>query len=556
MSPFLSRFFKPIDIMPLVFFRVVFGGIILWEVWRYFHYDRIFRYYIEPDFHFTYWGFGWVQPLPGDGMIWLFHFIGLLSVFILIGFFYRPAMTAFFFIFTYVFLLDETQYLNHLYLVCLISFLLIFVPAHRKWSVDAWLRPALRSESAPQWALWILRGQMAVVYIYGAIAKMNSDWLRGEPLREWLGDRTDFPLIGHLFTEEWMIYAFSYGGLLFDLLIVPLILWRRTRLLALVLALGFHLTNYQLFDIGIFPWFSIAITMIFLPPHWFRLGRKIAMPQIQSLRLAPAQRLLLFVLGIFFFVQFVMPLRQFIYPGYASWTEEGHNLSWRMKLRDKAGVAYFFATNPQDGMTQMISLENYLGQRQIGKMEDRPPMMLRFAHYLSSLPEYEGYEIRVWAMSSLNNRSPQLLVDPTANLAAQPDDLRSSDWIVPLVQPPSGEPRSPALLISRRLDGALVFINMTEIPFLLVDIELQAGDIVLSGEDLGMVYLAEDECAVATVPQAATADLFPICNERGRYSLSAEQAILQEQDFLVRFRGEQLTCTGLLCVVYDPVPGN
>jgi vitamin K-dependent gamma-carboxylase len=46
---------------------------------------------------------------------------------------------------------------------------------------------------------------------------------------------------------------FSYGGLLFDLLVVPFLLFRHTRPLALLAAVGFHLMNSQLFTIGIFP---------------------------------------------------------------------------------------------------------------------------------------------------------------------------------------------------------------------------------------------------------------------------------------------------------------
>lgn len=551
----LSKLTQPIDILPLVFFRVAFGGIMMWEVWRFFHFNRVARYYIEPQFFFTYWGFDWVQPLPGDAMNWVFNFMAFLALLILLGLFYRVAMTGFFFVFTYIFLLDETQYLNHFYFVSLVSFLMIFVPAHRKWSLDALLRPKLRSEAAPQWSLWILRGQMAVVYTYGAIAKMNADWLNGEPMRDWLSTRTDFPVIGHLFGQEWMVFAFSYGGLLFDLLVVPMILWRSTRLLALAWAFAFHLSNYQLFNIGIFPWVSIAITLIFLPPHWFRLGRKVALPQAQSLPLGWQTRGLLAVLAVFFLWQLVMPLRQFIYPGYASWTEEGHNLSWRMKLRDKSAQAFFFATDPVRGVTALVPLENYLNDRQIGKMEDRPDMMLRFAHYLASVDEYAGHEIRVWVMSSLNGRPAQLLLDPTADLTAQPDDLLPADWIVPLVQPVAGEPPTPALLISRRMDGALVFINMTEIPFPLADIRLEAGGQSFSGESLGVVYIAEDECAIAYMPGTDASNLFPICNERARTELTVEANILLEEAYKVHFRGSIIHCEGVLCVVYDRSPG-
>jgi len=546
----IRRIFQPIDILPLVFFRIAFGGIMLWEVWRYFHFDRIFRYYIRPEFFFSYWGFDWVQPLPGDSMIWLFHFLGVLSLLIMIGFLYRFAIVVFFFVFTYIFLLDQAQYLNHFYLICLVSFLLIFIPAHRKWSVDALLRPGLRSEIAPIWALWLLRGQMAVVYIYGGIAKINPDWLRGEPMRDWLSTRTDFPFIGHWFTEEWMIYLFSYGGLFFDLLIVPLILWRRTRWFALLLALAFHISNARLFNIGIFPWFAIASTLLFLPPHWFRFWEKLPTKEMNSPRLNLGEKALLMVMIVFFIVQILLPLRHFVIPGYASWTEEGHNLAWHMKLRDKGGSTYFFATDAE-GITRQVLTENYLTARQFSQMEDNPQMMLRFAHYLASLEEYERHEIRVWSMISLNGRAAQLQVDPTANLAAQPDTLLPAEWIVPLVQPPAGEPLTPAMLISRRFDGALVFVNMTEIPFPLADLTLQAGDTTLSGEQFGLVYLAEDECAVAHLLGTDGMGLFPICNERGYFELTTEMSALMEQEIQVRFRGKEISCPDVMCIVSD-----
>jgi hypothetical protein len=74
------------------------------------------------------------------------HFIvmGLLAAAIAAGMLYRVATVLFFLAFTYVFLLDQVCYLNHFYLVCLYSFLMIFVPAHRAFSVDASVVPAPR----------------------------------------------------------------------------------------------------------------------------------------------------------------------------------------------------------------------------------------------------------------------------------------------------------------------------------------------------------------------------------------------------------------------------
>jgi len=135
---FWDRLFAPIDIASLVFFRIAFGILMLIEVIRFFAYNWIFASYIEPEFFFTYYGFEWITPWPGDLMYVHFIVLGILAIFVLVGFQYRVSMALFFLGFTYVFLLDQAYYLNHFYLISLISFMMIFVPSHRAFSIDAW----------------------------------------------------------------------------------------------------------------------------------------------------------------------------------------------------------------------------------------------------------------------------------------------------------------------------------------------------------------------------------------------------------------------------------
>ena len=71
--------------------------------------------------------------------------------------------------------------------------------------------------------------QIFIVYFYGGIAKINPDWLRGEPMRHWLQNSSDFPVVGPFLTTELAAYLFSYGGLLFDLLIGFILLSSKTR---------------------------------------------------------------------------------------------------------------------------------------------------------------------------------------------------------------------------------------------------------------------------------------------------------------------------------------
>ncbi len=420
----------------------------LWEVTRYFQHGWIGRYYVGKKFHFTFYGFEWVRPWPGEWMYVHFAVLGILAACIMAGLFYHVCTLLFFVGFTYVFLLDQTQYLNHFYFVSLMTGLLVFVPANRAMSLDVRRKPRIRSDTAPAWTLLILRAQIGIVYFYAGIAKITPDWLRGEPMRTWLAQRQGSTLlgpllpVGRLFTQEWVVYLFCYGGLLLDLAVVPLLIWRRTRVAAFILLVLFHLTNAWLFNIGIFPWFAMAATLLFFEPRWprriFNWPRKWA-AHVQQWRTTSAG--VIRPLGIAFFllffaIQILVPLRHFLYASNVHWSEEGHRFSWHMKLRDKRAHAVFQVTDPASGKSWIIHPSRYLTRRQAAKMAARPDMILQFAHFLAERMRAEGrgnVEVRARAEASLNGRPMQLLIDPTVDLAAQPRNLRRAGWIMPLV---------------------------------------------------------------------------------------------------------------------------
>ena len=455
-----AALFKPVDISFLVFFRVIFGGIILWEVYRYFTYGWIGRYFVEPAVNFTYYGLSWVKPWPGRGMYIHFFVLGLAAACVMVGFLYRIAAPVLFLAFTYFFLLDQTRYLNHFYLVCLISFLMCFLPAERAFSIDALLRRKIRSAVVPSWTLWLLRAQVGIPYFYGGIAKLNSDWmLGGEPMRSWLRPLTKLPGGGPVFTANWVVYGFVIGGLMLDLLVVPLLLWRRTRPFAFAAAVVFNLINAVIFDIGIFPWLMLGALLIFFPPDLMRRFVRALKPDealsdgkssqasarpktsaegSSSLTLFASQKLVAGLLAAYLAVQLFFPLRHYLYPGNVSWTEEGHNFSWHMKLRTKEGEAVFNVTHPRSGQTWIIKPEEYLKSHQLMKMITKPDLILHFSHHLAEEKKREGYdnvEVRARVMVSLNGRQPQLLIDPNVDLAKEEVSLLPARWIVPLTTP-------------------------------------------------------------------------------------------------------------------------
>lgn len=438
--PLWDRCFAPIDVASLAVFRIGFGAILVWEVWRYFHYGWIDLLWIRPAFHFKYYGFAWVAPWPGRGMEIHMVVLGALALGVALGLAYRACAALFFLAFAYIFLLDQATYLNHFYLVCLISFLMIFVPAHRALSLDARRRPSMRSAGAPAWTLWLLRAQIGIAYFYGGLAKLNGDWLRGEPMRGWLAERQGFPLIGRWFDREWMVQLFSYGGLLLDLSIVPLLLWRRTRLAAFLAAVTFHLVNSRLFDIGIFPWFMILATTLFFSPEWPRRFAAGVFPPALRPRAPRAGRRPVTALLIcaYLLFQLLFPLRHWLYPGTVRWTEEGLRFAWYMKAYWKQPEARFHVTDPASGRTWEIDPLDYLTDYQLREMLRQPDMILQFSHYLAQRLRREGRHpprVHVRAVASLNGRKPQWMIDPRVDLAARRRRLTPAPWIVPLTTP-------------------------------------------------------------------------------------------------------------------------
>ena len=439
----------------MIFFRVAFGLVLAWHAWRYIRDDLVREVFVEPRYLFAYDHFGWVERLPEAGMLALFYVTGALALCIALGLWYRLSAALFTLVFFYTFLLEQSEYQNHYYLVCLIGLLLIFVPAHGAFSLDARRRPAARRSTAPAWMLWLLRFQIAVPYFFGGIAKLNYDWLHGQPMAWRLSVSTDSPFFGPLFREPWVVYAFSWGGLGFDLFVVPFLLWRKTRLAAYAVAVAFHLSNSLMFQIDFFPPFMIAATTLFFPPDWprtwvARLRRRGAEVDAGAPRAAalhpsptsaatpwrrPAQRLLLLGLLVYVGVQLLVPLRHFLQPGNVLWTQEGFRYSWRMKMSVLHTRIRFLATDPERGASREIDPLDYLTPKQRNAMSTKPRMILQFAHHLADELRADGWqavEVRAEAMSSLNGRKPQWLVDPGFDLASEVRVPRRPAWIQPL----------------------------------------------------------------------------------------------------------------------------
>jgi hypothetical protein len=431
--------FTPVDIASLAAFRIGFGLLMALELYGYLEGGAVDAFYASGKFHFTWLHFDWVKPWPGAGMYLHFYALIALALAISAGLFYRVSALLFCLGFTYVFLLEQAKYLNHWYLIGLLSFLMTLVPAHRALSLDAWRRPSLRAEQTPAWTLWLLRAQMGFVYFFGGAAKLNPDWLRGQPMKMWLPGSIRLPLLEPVLAHPASALLISWAGLLLDLFIVPALLWRRTRPYAFAAAVAFHLINSQMFEIGIFPWLAIWCTVAFFDADWprrvFNWPRGTVLPPAAPARWDAWTRATAAFVAVYLAIQFLLPLRHFLYPGNVNWTEDGHRFSWHMKLRTKRGLVRFRLTDPQSGRTWEVDPAAELDARQVTKMAGNPFMMLQYAHHLADLTSEPGrprYQVRAIAVAALNSHPAEPIIDPTVDLAAVPRTLFGpTDWILP-----------------------------------------------------------------------------------------------------------------------------
>lgn len=482
----------PVDDASLIWFRVAFGLSIAWEMWRHITHGWVALYWIEPKILFPYWPFTFVRPWPFPWMMYAHVVVvGLAGLTFAAGWRYRASAAVVFFGFTWLFLLDQSRYLNHFYLISLLAFVSMWLPLNRELSLDVGAGRVEPSTTVPAWSLYAVRFMVGVPYFFGGVAKIGSDWLSGYPMRDWLLEHSDLPVVGPFLDTEAAVVFFSWGGLLFDLLIVPTLMWRRTRVLGLALMMSFHLMNSRLFMIGIFPWMMILVTLVFLPPDWPRRVwddvRNTRRPAAALLAGAlvgcmigfglPSQpspvNVVIASIGVgvlfweaasygwdhgrtfaplsaatvsragfacgtvFVLVQLLVPLRHLLIPGNVHWTEEGHRWSWHMKLRDKeADDFYFLVDPPGDGRPYIFKPRELVSRHQLDKVANTPEMIVLLAHEIAKRSGIPGVAVYARSRIRLNGRHGQPMVDPHQDLTKiDVPWWPPAPWILPLREP-------------------------------------------------------------------------------------------------------------------------
>lgn len=417
----------------------------LWEMLYLVKLDFVSVFLTDPEVHFHYDLLFWLNPLP-ENLMWAL-IVGLMiaCVLIILGKWYRPAMAFFALGFTYIFFIDKAYYNNHLYLICLLSFWLIFIDADTALQIGRKNR-ASEVGMVPAWMYYVLQAHLVIVYFFGGIAKLNGDWLfRHEPITTML--KGGF-YMSELLGESITVYLLTYGGLIFDLTIGFILLIPQTRWLGVAGVLFFNLSNASLFDdINIFPYFMVMATVLFLDQTW--LAEKLSPKNKDPKRKQPQppvftiSRRLILIASIYFCIHLMMPFRHFLYSGNVDWTGQGQRFSWRMKVQTRNTEKLEFQVLDYSRKTiYPVELTAYnLNRDQITLLSMDPAAMWQFCQFLADRGkrklQTKKVGVKANVVVSMNNRPAQPMVDPEMDMAeAERSIFKNSTWILPLKDNP------------------------------------------------------------------------------------------------------------------------
>ncbi len=428
--------FRHIDNSALIVFRIIFGLLCFLESVGAIFTGWVKRTLIDPELTFSFIGFEWLQPLPGNWMFTYYVIMGLFGLLIMIGYKYRLSIILFTLMWTASYLMQKSSYNNHYYLLVLLSGIMVILPANRYLSVDSKLDPKIKSNSMPQWCSYIFIVQMFIVYTFGAIAKLYPDWLDTTFLEITLRDKQNYYLIGDFLQNKGLHQFLAYGGILFDGLVIPLLIFKSTRNFALIASVFFHIFNSIVFQIGIFPYLSLAFILFFYSPKTIQniFLKKKSYYDNDEVIIPKYKNALITFFVIFLTIQLVLPLRHWVIQDNVLWTEEGHRMSWRMMLRSKSGFSNFYIVDKKTHQRTKIDLNNYLTRKQIHLVSTKPDVIWQFAQRLKKQYAGKGHDIAVYVdcYISVNGRPYKKLVDPQTDLAnVEWNPYKHSEWLLP-----------------------------------------------------------------------------------------------------------------------------
>lgn len=432
----IQKLYKSVDNSPLILFRIFFGLVFVFESFGAIATGWVSNNLVDPKTNFTFIGFEFLLNLMGNYMYVHFVIMGIFALGVTLGYKYRFSIIAMTIMWASVYFMQKTSYNNHYYLMLLISLMMCFLPANKYASFDVKSNPKIKKNYMPNWVLLIFIIQVACVYFYATVAKFYPDWLDGTVTSNMYASMRKFPELSGLFKNHYFHLFIAYIGIAFDGLIVPALLWKRTRVFAVVLSLIFHISNSITLEIGVFPYFALAFCVFFFPPDQIRkvfFKKKEALNDETPAYDFESKKVYQYFFVPYLLIQIFLPIRHWFIKGDVLWTEEGHRLSWRMMLRSRSGVAVFKVIDKSTNEKLTFKLSEHFNDKQRSRI-NTPDMIWQTAQYIKHEFAKEGKDVSVfveYSLVSINGKESFPLIDSNVDLAnVSWSHFRPHDWIL------------------------------------------------------------------------------------------------------------------------------
>jgi len=431
-----QKLFKSVDNAPLILFRIFFGLVFVFESFGAIATGWVTNNLVDPRTNFTFIGFEFLTNLMGNYMYVHFAIMGILAFGVTFGYKYRFSIITMTIMWAAVYFMQKTSYNNHYYLMMLVGLIMSFLPAHKYASIDAKQNPSIKKNYMPYWILLVFIIQISCVYFYATVAKFYPDWLDGTVTGNMYRGMKKFPAFSELFQNRNFHLFIAYTGILFDGLIVPALLWKRTRVFAVLLSLIFHISNSITLEIGVFPYFALALCVFFFPPDQIRrvfFKKKQPLDDATPALDLESKKIFQYFFIPYLIIQILLPIRHWFIKGDVLWTEEGHRLSWRMMLRNRSGFAKFKVVDKANGAEIAFNTKDFYSKKQSSRI-NTPDMIWQAAQYIKQEFAKEGKDVSVFAnliLVSINGKPSQQLIDPNVDLTeVKWSHFKHHNWIL------------------------------------------------------------------------------------------------------------------------------
>jgi vitamin K-dependent gamma-carboxylase len=430
MGMFYQLLFKKVDNSPVVLFRIFFGTLMAIESWGAILTSWVKDTLVTPSYTFTFIGFEFLSPLIGEYMYVHYILMGFFGLMMAFGWRYKLNAFLFALFWSITYFIQKTQYNNHYYLIFLVAWLMYIIPANNYCSLDVKQKRVEEKQYVYNWVNLIFIFQVGIVYFFATIAKIYPDWLNGKFISimmdgsaYWFEKNLNIQALIQLFKNHNFHLFLAYSGIVFDALILPAMLWNKTRKWAFISALFFHLFNSATLHIGIFPYFALSLCLFCFDKESIQkrfFKNKTFFNELQVQNISCKQKNVAAFFLIFLTIQSFLPLRHWLIPGDVLWTEEGHRLSWRMMLRSRTGKTDFYVRNNETKFVEKINFNDYLTEDQISDFQSKPDMIWQFAQHLKQHYHKKGISdlgIFVESQVSINGGEMRPYIDSEIDLA-------------------------------------------------------------------------------------------------------------------------------------------